>query len=164
MTRITEQANPASTQIDAQDTQTILRTINAEDGLVAAAVEREIPKIAKAVDAVVRALRRGGRLIYVGAGTSGRIAVLDAAECPPTFGLSSAMVQAVIAGGAKALTRAVEGAEDDAEQGRRDLAAKHVGPKDAVVGIAASGRTPYTLEALRYARSLRAFTVAVTSN
>jgi N-acetylmuramic acid 6-phosphate etherase len=162
--RLTEQTNPASAGIDAQDAAGILRTINAQDATVAAAVAQEIPQIAKAVEAAVRALRRGGRLIYVGAGTSGRIAVLDAAECPPTFGVSSDMVQAVIAGGTRALTHASEGAEDDAEKGRRDLAAKKVTGRDVVVGIAASGRTPYTIGALLYAKTRRAETVAVTSN
>lgn len=140
-----------------------MRAINEQDALVSAVVAREIPNIAKAVDAAARALQRGGRLIYVGAGTSGRIAVLDAAECPPTFGVSPHTVVAIIAGGSRALTTAVEGAEDDAAQARRDLAARKVSARDVVVGIAASGRTPYTVEALRYARSLRAVTVAVTS-
>jgi N-acetylmuramic acid 6-phosphate etherase len=164
MKNITEQTNPASTSLDTLDTAGILRAIHAQDRLVPAAVEREIPRIAKVVDAVVKAVRRGGRLIYVGAGTSGRIAALDAAEIPPTFGVASETVQAVIAGGARALTRAVEGAEDDAAQARRDLAAKKIGPRDVVVGIAASGRTPYTVEALRYARSRRAMTVAIAAN
>jgi len=112
----------------------------------------------------VKALRRGGRLFYVGAGTSGRLGVLDAAECPPTFGVSPKTVQAVIAGGTRALTRAAEAAEDDADLGRRDLAARRVGPRDVVIGLTASGHTPYTLGALRYARSQRAATVAITSN
>ena len=163
-TLITEQANPASAGIDARDTVGILRAIQAQDAAAPAAVRAMIPKIAEAVDAVVKALRRGGRLIYVGAGTSGRIGVLDAAECPPTFGVSPKMVQAVIAGGTRALTRAAEAAEDDPEQGRRDLAARKVGPRDVVIGLTASGQTPYTLGALRYARSRRAATVAVTCN
>ena len=163
-TLITEQANPASAGIDALDTAGILRAIQEQDAVAPAAVRATIPKIAQAVDAVVKALRRGGRLIYVGAGTSGRIGVLDAAECPPTFGVSPKMVQAVIAGGTRALTRAAEAAEDDPEQGRRDLAARKVGPRDVVIGLTASGQTPYTLGALRYARSRRAATVAVTCN
>src|SRR4029077_13739311 len=110
-----------SAEIDALDTIGILRTIQEQDSLVPAAVKEEIPQIAKAVEAVVKALRRGGRLIYVGAGTSGRIAMMDAAECPPTFGTPPEMVEAVIAGGSRALTRALEGAEDDAAQGRRDM-------------------------------------------
>ena len=116
------------------------------------------------MEAVTTALRRGGRLIYVGAGTSGRIGMMDAAECPPTFGTASEAVLAVMAGGSRALTRALEGSEDDAVQGRRDLAARKVGPRDVVVGLTASGRTPYTLAALSYARSRRATTVAVTCN
>ena len=160
----TELPNPASAALDSLDTVAILQTIQEQDATVAAAVRAEIPKIAKAVDAVVQALRRGGRLIYVGAGTSGRLGVLDAAECPPTFGVSRQMVQAVIAGGTRALTRAAEAAEDDTAQGRRDLAARRVGPRDVVLGLTASGRTPYTLGALRYARSRRAATVAVTAN
>ena len=160
----TEQLNPASADIDALDTVAILHTIQEQDATVPAAVRAEIPNIAKAVEAVVKAVRRGGRLLYVGSGTSGRLGVLDAAECPPTFGVSRETVQAVIAGGTRALTRAAEAAEDDADQGRRDLAARRVGPRDVVIGLTASGRTPYTLGALRYARSRRATTVAVTAN
>ena len=160
----TEQLNPASADIDALDTVAILRTIQEQDATVPAAVRAEIPNIAKAVEAVVKAVRRGGRLLYVGSGTSGRLGVLDAAECPPTFGVSRETVQAVLAGGTRALTRAAEAAEDDAEQGRHDLAARRVGPRDVVVGLTASGRTPYTLGALRYARSRRATTVAITAN
>ena len=160
----TEQSNPASTNIDALDTAAILRTIQEQDATVPAAVRAQLPNIAKAVEAVVKALRRGGRLIYVGSGTSGRLGVLDAAECPPTFGVSPETVQAVIAGGTRALTRAAEAAEDDAAQGRRDLAARRVGPRDVVIGLTASGRTPYTLGALQYARSRRATTVAITAN
>lgn len=161
---VTEQPNPSSADIDALDTTGILRAINEQDAKVPAAVAREIPNIAKAVDAAVKALQRGGRLIYVGAGTSGRIAALDAAECSPTFGVSPQTVIAIIAGGSRALANALEDAEDNAAQARRDLAARKVSARDVVVGIAASGRTPYTLEALRYARSRRAVTVAVTSN
>ena len=160
----TEQANPASTEIDALDTVGILQTIHAQDAAVPAAVVAEIPVIAKAVEAVVRALQRGGRLIYVGAGTSGRLGVMDAAECPPTFGVSPHTVQALIAGGQPALTEAAEKAEDDEAAGRRDIAARKVGPRDVVVGLTASGQTPYTVAALRYARSRRATTVAVTGN
>jgi N-acetylmuramic acid 6-phosphate etherase len=160
----TERPNPASADIDAHSTIAILRIIQAQDARVPAAIRAEIPNIAKAVEAVVRALRRGGRLIYVGAGTSGRLGVLDAAECPPTFGVSPETVQAVIAGGAPALVRAAEAAEDDAAQGRRDLASRKVGARDVVIGLSASGRTPYTLGALAYARSRRATTVAVTCN
>ena len=156
--------NPASSEIDALGTAAILRAIQKQDAEVPAAVRAEIPHIARAVEAVVKALRRDGRLFYVGAGTSGRLGVLDAAECPPTFGVSRETAQAVLAGGVRALTRAAEAAEDDAVQGRRDLAQRRVGPRDVVIGLTASGRTPYTLGALRYARSRRAATVAVTSN
>ena len=158
----TEQSNPSSAEIDAQDTIGILSTIQQQDAGVPAAVKEQIPNIAKAVEMVVKALRRGGRLIYVGAGTSGRIGMMDAVECPPTFSTPREMVQAVIAGGSRALTRAVEASEDDAAQGRRDLAAHKIGPRDVVLGLSAGGQTPYTLGALRYARSRRATTVAVT--
>ena len=137
---------------------------NATRGAGPASVEAGIPVIAKAVEAVVRALQRGRRLIYVGAGTSGRLGVMDAAECPPTFGVSPHTVQAVIAGGQSALTEATESAEDDEAAGRRDLAALKVGPRDGVVGLTASGQTPYTVAALRYARSRRATAIAVTCN
>ena len=145
-------------------TREILRVINREDARVVPAVARELPRIARAVDAIVRALQRGGRLIYVGAGTSGRLATLDAAECPPTFGVSPGTVQAVVAGGRRALTRAIEGAEDSAARGARDLAAKKVTANDVVVGLTASGFTPYVLGALGYARRRGATTVGVTSN
>jgi len=138
--------------------------MNREDRKVAVAVGREIPAIARAVDAIVSGIRKGGRLIYVGAGSSGRMGVLDAAECPPTFGTSPKRVQALIAGGRRAITRAVEGAEDSARNGERDLRAKKVARNDVVVGIAASGTTPYVLGALRFARGRGATTVAVTSN
>ena len=161
---LTEQPHPASTALDALDTAAILRAIHEQDASVPAAVRAEIPNIALAVEAVVNALGQGGRLFYVGSGTSGRLGVLDAAECPPTFGVSRTTVQAVLAGGARALTRAAEAAEDDAAQGRRDLARRRIGPRDVVIGLTASGRTPYTLGALRYARSRRAATVAVTAN
>ena len=142
----------------------IVRALNREDARVALAVKRELPAIARAVDAIVRALRSGGRLIYVGAGTSGRLAVLDASECPPTFGVSPKMIQALIAGGERAIRHAVEGAEDSAANGARDLAAAKVTRRDVVAGIAASGTTPYVLGALRLARRRGAVTVAVTSN
>lgn len=161
---VTEQRNPASTALDALDAVGILEAIQRQDAAVPAAVRAEIPAIARVVEAVVNALRRGGRLFYVGAGTSGRLGVLDAAECPPTFGVSRKTIQAVLAGGTPALTHAVEAAEDDAAQGRRDLSRRRLGPRDVVIGLTASGRTPYTLGALRYARSRRAATVAVTSN
>ncbi|MBI1750386.1 MAG: N-acetylmuramic acid 6-phosphate etherase [Acidobacteria bacterium] len=162
--RITEQRNPRSRGLDLKSTAEILQIINREDADVASAVAREIPAIARAVDTIAAALRRGGRLIYAGAGTSGRLAVLDASECPPTFGVPPRMVQGVIAGGRRALVSAVEGAEDDAAQGARDLAKKKVSAKDVVVGLTASGSTPYVLGALRYARRRGAATIGVTCN
>lgn len=160
----TEQRNPRSRGLDLKSTREILRIISREDARVAAAVARELPQIARAVDAIVRALGRGGRLIYVGAGTSGRLATLDAAECPPTFGISPRLVQAVVAGGRRALTSAVEGAEDSAPQGARDLAAEHISPRDVVVGLTASGSTRYVLGALAYAKRRGATTAGVTVN
>jgi len=142
----------------------MLRVINREDARVSRAVAREIPAIARAVERIAEALRSGGRLIYVGAGTSGRLAVLDASECPPTFGVPARMVQGVIAGGRRALVRAVEGAEDDFSQGARDVAQKKISAKDVVVGLTASGSTPYVLGALRYAKKRGATTVGVACN
>jgi N-acetylmuramic acid 6-phosphate etherase len=162
--RRTEQRHAGSRGLDRMSTRAILRLMNGEDRKVAALVRREIPAIARAVDAVVAGLQRGGRLIYVGAGTSGRLAVLDAAECPPTFGVTPNLVQALIAGGKRALTGAVEGAEDSSANGARDLRAKKVTCNDVVVGIAASGTTPYVLGALAFARKRGARTVAITSN
>jgi N-acetylmuramic acid 6-phosphate etherase len=162
--RNTEQRNAASRNLDRMTALEIVRLMNREDRGVAAAVGREIPAIARAVDAIVRGIRKGGRLIYVGAGSSGRMGVLDAAECPPTFGISPKVVQALIAGGRRAITRAVEGAEDSERNGERDLRAKKLTRNDVVVGIAASGTTPYVLGALRFARRRGATTVAVTSN
>jgi len=162
--RTTEQPNPRSRGLDFKSTREILRLINREDARVAPAVAVELPRIARAVDAIVRALRRGGRLIYVGAGTSGRLAMLDAAECPPTFGVPPRLVQAVMAGGRKALNEAVEGAEDSAAQGARDLTARGITARDVVVGLTASGSTPYVLGALACAKRQGAVTVAVTSN
>jgi N-acetylmuramic acid 6-phosphate etherase len=160
----TERRNPRARGIDRLTTRELLRRMNREDAQVPRAVARALPAIARAVDAVVARLARGGRLIYVGAGTSGRLAVLDAAECPPTFGISPRTVVAVIAGGRRALTRAVEGAEDSAALGARDLARRRVTMRDAVVGLTASGATPYVLGALRYARRRGAATIAVTAN
>lgn len=160
----TEQRNPHSRGIDRKSTLEILRVLNGEDARVAVAVRRELPKIAKAVDTIIAALRSGGRLIYVGAGTSGRQAVLDAAECPPTFGTPRNMVQAIIAGGERALRFASEDAEDSAANGARELRCASVSGRDVVVGISASGTTPFVLGALRFARSKGATTVAVTSN
>jgi N-acetylmuramic acid 6-phosphate etherase len=162
--RLTEQRNAASRNLDRMTAREIVRLMNREDRKVAAAVGRELTAIARAVDAMVSGIRKGGRLIYVGAGSSGRMGVLDAAECPPTFGTSPKLVQALIAGGKRAITRAVEGAEDSARNGERDLRAKKLTRNDVVVGIAASGTTPYVLGALKYAQRRGATTVAVTSN
>ena len=162
--RLTEQRNAASQNLDRMTAMEIVRLMNREDRKVAIAVGRELPAIARAVDAIVNGIRKGGRLFYVGAGSSGRMGVLDAAECPPTFGTSPRLVQALIAGGRRAITNAVEGAEDSTRNGERDLRAKKLTRNDVVVGIAASGTTPYVLGALRCARKRGATTVAVTSN
>jgi N-acetylmuramic acid 6-phosphate etherase len=160
----TEQRNPASTGLDRRSSLEIARIINAEDAKVAQAVKPALPQIARAIDLIAAALKRGGRLIYVGAGTSGRIAALDASECPPTFNSDPKTVQFVMAGGSKALVSAVEGNEDSRQLGEREMAKKKPGRKDVVVGIAASGRTPFTIAALEYARRRGAKTVAVTCN
>jgi N-acetylmuramic acid 6-phosphate etherase len=162
--RRSEQRNTASRNLDRMTTQQIVRLINREDKKVAAAVGRQLPAIERAVDAIVDGIRKGGRLIYAGAGSSGRMAVLDAAECPPTFGTSPKLVQALIAGGRPAVTGAVEGAEDSIASAERDLRTKKLTRNDVVVGITASGTTPYVLAALRYARKGGATTVAVTVN
>ena len=160
----TEQANSNTTEIDRLPTLDALRIINAEDSKVAAAIEQVLPAIAQAVDAIVARLERGGRLFYVGTGTSGRLGILDASECPPTFGVSPELVQGVIAGGYDACYKAVEASEDDRAAGASDLQARGVTGNDAVVGIAASGRTPYTIGAVEYARQLGAVTVCITCN
>jgi N-acetylmuramic acid 6-phosphate etherase len=162
--RRTEQRNAASKNLDRFSSIQIIRLMNRQDRKVAPAVAREIRAIAKAVDAIVAGIRNGGRLFYVGAGSSGRIGVLDAAECPPTFGVSRKVVQALIAGGARAVTHAVEGAEDSTRNAERDVASKKVGKHDVVVGLTASGTTPYVVKALEYARKRGAATVALTSN
>ncbi|MGB8458044.1 MAG: N-acetylmuramic acid 6-phosphate etherase [Candidatus Acidiferrum sp.] len=162
--RRTEQRLSASKNLDRMTAMEIVRLMNSEDRKVAEVVGRELPAIARAVDAIVAAIRGGGRLIYVGAGSSGRMAVLDAAECPPTFGISSKRMRAFIAGGRRAVTGAVEGAEDSVANGQRDLRRVKLTKKDVVVGIAASGTTPYVLGAMSYARKRGAMTVAVTSN
>src|SRR5215467_10693276 len=159
---LTEQANPASEGIDALPTEAVLRIINGEDARVASAVAAEIPAIARAVDTIVSALQQGGRLFYLGAGTSGRLGVLDASECPPTFSVEPDVVQGIMAGGEAALARATETSEDDPEIGARDLVAHGFGPRDVLVGIAASGRTPYVLGAVAAARRLGAATVSIT--
>ena len=160
----TEQTNPNTTEIDRLPTLDALRLINAEDGKVSLAVSEVLPAVAQAVEAIAARLGRGGRLIYVGTGTSGRLGVLDAAECAPTFGVSPELVQGIIAGGYEACHRAVEASEDDRAAGAKDLAARNVTAADAVVGIAAGGRTPYTIGAVEYARSVGALTVCVTCN
>ena len=161
---VTEQRNPCTMDIDLRSTEEILRIINDEDKTVAHAVEKELPHIAAAVELVVGALRKGGRLIYVGAGTSGRLGVFDAAECPPTFGTDPRVVQGVIAGGRHALFQAVEGAEDRAEEARKVIRQLRVSKKDVVVGIAASRRTPFAKAAIDESRKLGAKTVYLTCN
>lgn len=156
---LTEQRNPRSLGIDAMSARELVELINSEDRTVPEAVRREAAAIARAVELVLECFRRGGRLIYVGAGTSGRLGVLDAAECPPTFGSEPEMVQGVIAGGYGALVRAREGAEDRSEDGARDLAERGVSDLDVVFGIATSGVTPYVMGALEEARRLKAATV-----
>ncbi|MGH9742853.1 MAG: N-acetylmuramic acid 6-phosphate etherase [Candidatus Acidiferrum sp.] len=162
--RGTEQRLAASKNLDRMTAIEIVKLMNREDQKVAGAVERELPAIARAVDAIVAAIRDGGRLIYVGAGSSGRMAVLDAAECPPTFGISHETMRAYIAGGRQAVTGAVEGAEDAADGAVAALRLARAGKGDVVVGIAASGTTPYVVGAMKYARGRGATTVAITSN
>ena len=156
---LTETRNSASTGIDRLSTIDMLTVINAADAEIASAVERELPNIAKAVDAITARLEAGGRLFYTGAGTSGRLAVLDASECPPTFNTPPDLVQGLIAGGDRALRHSVEKAEDDPEQGKHDLITRQFAAGDALVGIAASGRTPYVLGGIAYARSIGALTI-----
>ena len=159
---VTEQENSRTAGISAMSTSDIIRLMNNEDALVAEAVGRVGAEVARAVENIVERLGGGGRLFYVGTGTSGRLGVLDAAECPPTFGVSPELVQGIIAGGYDALSHATEASEDDREAGARDLEARGVTGRDAVVGLAASGRTPYTIGAVEWARKLGAFTAAVT--
>ena len=159
---ITEQENPRSKNLSSLSSREIVALMNAEDATVAAAVERVLDDVARAVDETVARLRAGGRLFYVGTGTSGRLGVLDASECPPTFGVSPELVQGVIAGGYDACYRAVEASEDDANAGGTDLQQRNLTDKDVVVGIAASGKTPYTVGAVTYARSIGAFTIGLT--
>jgi N-acetylmuramic acid 6-phosphate etherase len=159
---LTEKANPASAHIDTLPTVEMLGVINGEDRKVAEAVEREIPSIARAVDAIAAAFGRTGRLFYIGAGTSGRLGVLDASECPPTFGVSPDLVQGIIAGGEPALSRATETTEDDPAIGARDLTARGFTANDILTGLAASGRTPYVLGAVAEAKRLGALTIGVS--
>jgi N-acetylmuramic acid 6-phosphate etherase len=159
---ITEQENPRTANLSSLSVAEIVLLMNEEDAMVAAAVFKVLSQVEKAVSAIVTKLRDGGRLFYIGTGTSGRLGVLDAAECPPTFGVSPDLVQGVIAGGYEACYRAVEASEDDAQTAERDLETRGFVKDDVLVGIAASGRTPYTIGAVKYARSLGAFTVALT--
>jgi len=159
---ITEQENPRSKDLSSQSTAEIVALMNDEDALVAVAVQRVLGDVVKAVDETVARLEKGGRLFYTGTGTSGRLGVLDASECPPTFGVSPELVQGVIAGGYDACHRAVEASEDDADAGAADLKQRGFGAADVLVGIAASGRTPYTVGAVKFARGLGAFTIGLT--
>lgn len=159
---ITEQENPRSKNLSSLPAAEIVALMNDEDALVAGAVKLVLGEVAKAVDETVARLEKGGRLFYTGTGTSGRLGVLDASECPPTFGVSPELVQGVIAGGYDACHRAVEASEDDADAGANDLKQRGFNGGDVLVGIAASGRTPYTVGAIKYARSIGAFTVALT--
>lgn len=159
---ITEQENPRSQNLSSQSTAEIVALMNEEDALVAEAVKRVLGDVVKAIDGTVARLAQGGRLFYIGTGTSGRLGVLDASECPPTFGVSPELVQGVIAGGYDACFRAVEASEDDAGASADDLKQRGFAAGDVLVGIAASGRTPYTVGAIEYARSLGAFTIGLT--
>ena len=159
---LTEQANPASAHIDKLSTEEMLRVISAEDRTVAEAVAAEIPRIALAVEGIVTAFRSGGRLFYIGAGTSGRLGVLDASECPPTFNVPPGLVQGIIAGGEEALSRATETTEDDPAIGARDLQGRGFRPVDVLCGIATSGRTPYVLGAVDEANRLGALTIGIS--
>ncbi len=160
----TEQPNPAAQNLDLKSSLEIARIMNAQDAKVAAAVKPALPQIARGIDLIAKALKQGGRLIYVGAGTSGRLAALDASECPPTFNTDPRTVQFVIAGGIKALHSATEASEDSRKLGQREMAKKKPGTNDVVVGIAASGRTPFTIAAVEYARRHGAKTIAITCN
>lgn len=161
MLPITEQENPNTSSIDQVSTLEAISLINNEDKLVALAVEKVLPEVALAIDKIVERLKNGGRLFYVGTGTSGRLGVLDASEIPPTFGVSYELVQGIMAGGYDALYKASEASEDNREAGAKDLEMRGVTAKDAVVGIAASGRTPYTIGAVEYARKLGCFTACI---
>ena len=163
-TLITEQRNPNSMHVDSLSALEIVQLMNEEDKQVPLAIEKCLPQIAQAVERIVAAFQQGGRLVYIGAGTSGRLGVLDASECPPTFGVSPEMVKGIIAGGERALRHPIEGAEDSKAQAVVDLQTIHFSSKDVLVGIAASGRTPYVIGALEYAKSLGSVTVSIASN
>jgi N-acetylmuramic acid 6-phosphate etherase len=162
--RRTEQRNLASRDLDHMSSLEIVRLMNREDGRIAPAIARQLRAISLGVDGIVERIRRGGRLLYIGAGTSGRLGILDASECPPTFGVSPQLVRALIAGGPKAIHFPVEGAEDDRAQARRDLQKVGLTKNDALVGLAASGTTPYVLSAIAYAKQKGALTIGVTAN
>lgn len=161
---VTEDRNKNTLQIDKEDTLGIIELINNEDKTVAYAVEEQKESIAKAVNIIVDRMKQGGRLFYIGAGTSGRIGILDATECPPTYGVDFELVQAIIAGGNQAIFKAVEGAEDDKELGKQDIIDRGVTSKDVICGIAASGRTPYVIGAMEYARELGCSVLSITMN
>ena len=163
-TLITEQRNPNSMHVDSLSALEIVQLMNDEDKQVPLAIEKCLPQIAQAVECIVAAFQQGGRLVYIGAGTSGRLGVLDASECPPTFGVSPEMVKGIIAGGERALRHPIEGAEDSKAQAVFDLQTIHFSSKDVLVGIAASGRTPYVIGSLEYAKSLGSVTVSIASN
>ena len=163
-TLITEQRNPNSMHVDSLSALEIVQLMNEEDKQVPLAIEKCLPQIAQAVECIVTAFQQGGRLVYIGAGTSGRLGVLDASECPPTFGVSPEMVKGIIAGGERALRHPIEGAEDSKTQAVVDLQTIQFSSKDVLVGIAASGRTPYVIGALEYAKSLDSVTVSIASN
>ena len=163
-TLITEQRNPNSMNVDSLSALEIVQLMNEEDKQVPLAIEKCLPQIAQAVECIVAAFQQGGRLVYIGAGTSGRLGVLDASECPPTFGVSPEMVKGIIAGGERALRHPIEGAEDSKSQAVVDLQTIQFSSKDVLVGIAASGRTPYVIGALEYAKSLGSVTVSIASN
>ena len=163
-TLITEQRNPNSMNVDSLSALEIVQLMNKEDKQVPLAIEKCLPQIAQAVECIVAAFQQGGRLVYIGAGTSGRLGVLDASECPPTFGVSPEMVKGIIAGGERALRHPIEGAEDSKAQAVVDLQTIQFSSKDVLVGIAASGRTPYVIGALEYAKSLDSVTVSIASN
>ena len=163
-TLITEQRNPNSMHVDSLSALEIVQLMNEEDKQVPLAIEKCLPQIAQAVERIVAAFQQGGRLVYIGAGTSGRLGVLDASECPPTFGVSPEMVKGIIAGGERALRHPIEGAEDSKAQAVFDLQTIHFSSKDVLVGIAASGRTPYVIGSLEYAKSLGSVTVSIASN
>ncbi|RLQ96585.1 N-acetylmuramic acid 6-phosphate etherase [Falsibacillus albus] len=158
---LTEKRNDHTFDIDQVSTLEMVKKINDEDKTVASAIESILPQVAKVIDWIVAGMKKGGRLIYIGAGTSGRLGILDASECPPTYGTSPDQVIAIIAGGDQAIQYALEGAEDDEEKGREDITAKKVGPNDVVIGIAASGRTPYTIAAMKQAKELGAKVAAL---